>query len=75
MFTSFDFVDWIFSDAQFCARLVLDLLHLAAVTLPLPSPEALGQGIKTELLRYVEILTTNLIPALAFALVVRKLTS
>jgi hypothetical protein len=75
MFTSFNLMDWIFSDAQLCAGLVLNLLHLAAVTLPLPSPEVLGQGIKTELLHYVNILTTNLIPALAFALIVRKLTS
>jgi len=75
MFTVFNFVDGFFSNAQFCSRLVLDFLHLAAVSLPLPSPEVLGEGIKTELLRYVEILTTNLVPALAFALIIRKLTS
>lgn len=71
MFPSFDFMVWFFSNSQFCAGLVLDF----AVSLPLPPPEVLGQGIKTELFRYLEILTTNLVPALGFALIVRKLTS
>jgi hypothetical protein len=43
--------------------------------LGLPAPEVLGQQIKTELMSYLDILTTHLVPALSFALIIRKLTS
>jgi len=49
--------------------------HIIGVTLALPSPNDLVAGIKTELLAYMEILTTHLIPAISFSLIIRKLTS
>ncbi|HEY9295896.1 MAG TPA: hypothetical protein VIQ31_05900 [Phormidium sp.] len=49
--------------------------HFLGVSLPMPSPEDLGGMIKTQLMEYLEILITNLVPALGFSLVIRKLTS
>jgi mannose/fructose/N-acetylgalactosamine-specific phosphotransferase system component IIC len=66
---------------QVCSGLVLvsslsfHLLHFFAVTLPMPAPEVLGAMIKDELMEYLEILITNLVPALGFSLVIRKITS
>ena len=46
-----------------------------AVTLPMPEPEVLGAMIKDELMEYLEILTENIVPAVGFSLIIRKVTS
>lgn len=51
------------------------LSHFLGVSLPMPAPEVLGGMIKDQLMEYLEILITNLVPALGFSLVIRKLTS
>lgn len=67
---------WFFFSTKVCSGLVLGVLtHYLLVDLGLPSPEVLGQQIKTELMSYLDILTTHLVPALSFALIIRKLTS
>ncbi len=68
---------WFFVSFEVCCGLVLGLFshYLLLVDLGLPSPEILGQQIKTELMSYLDILTTHLVPALSFALIIRKLTS
>ena len=48
---------------------------VAAITLPMPEPEALGAMIKNELMEYLEILISNVVPAVGFSLVIRKITS
>ncbi len=61
-----------------CCGLVLGssmLSHFLGVSLPMPAPEVLGGMIKEQLMEYLEILITNLVPALGFSLVIRKLTS
>ena len=54
-------------------------LHLLdfilAVSLPMPEPEVLGAMIKNELMEYLEILTENIVPAVGFSLIIRKVTS
>ena len=60
---SFHFFDYLFAIFPF------------AISLPMPAPEVLGAMIKNELMEYLEILTSNLVPAVGFSLVIRKLTS
>lgn len=60
---------------QSCSGLVLGLALHVGVTLALPSVEVLAGGIKTELMAYLEILTTHLIPAISISLIIRKITS
>jgi hypothetical protein len=69
---------WILAYSQVCFGVVLGVCShyiLGAVTLPLPSPEVLADGIKTEILAYIQILSQHLIPAVSISLVIRKLTS
>lgn len=63
--------------AEICFGLVLALSHHYhfSVVLPLPDPQILVDSFKTQLMGNVEKLTTHLIPALSFALIIRKLTS
>jgi hypothetical protein len=77
MFTESNFMGWFFVSVEVCCGLVLGLFshYLLSVDLGLPAPEVLGQQIKTELMSYLDILTTHLVPALSFALIIRKLTS
>jgi hypothetical protein len=76
MFTEYNFMGWFFISVEVCCGLVLAFFnHYLLVDLGLPSPEVLGQQIKTELMSYLDILTTHLVPALSFALIIRKLTS
>jgi hypothetical protein len=73
---------WFWLHYQICSGLVL-IFHLTfhifdlllAVTLPMPDPEVLGAMIKEELMEYLEILINNVVPAVGFSLVIRKLTS
>jgi hypothetical protein len=78
MFTKCGFMVGIFLYVEIGCGLVLAFLthslHLA-VELALPSPDVLVAGIKTELMAYLDILTTHLVPALSFSLIIRKLTS
>jgi hypothetical protein len=78
MFTEFNFMVWLLFYVEIGSGLVLSFLshslHLA-LQLALPAPDLLVAGIKTELMAYLEILTTHLVPALSFALIIRKLTS
>lgn len=60
---------------QVCFGLVLGLSLHFGVTLPLPPPEVLVGDLKTHLMGFLDILIKNTIPALSFALVIRKLTS
>jgi hypothetical protein len=51
---------WFFSYTQVCFGLVLALSShhfFSVVTLPLPSPEVVAEGLKTEILAYVQILS------------------
>jgi hypothetical protein len=69
---------WILAYSQVCFGVVLGISShylLGAVTLPLPSPETLADGIKTEIVAYIQILSHHLIPAVSISLVIRKLTS
>jgi hypothetical protein len=69
---------WIFAYSQICFGVVLAISShylLGAVSLPLPSAEILAEGIKTEILAYIQILSQHLIPAVSISLVIRKLTS
>jgi hypothetical protein len=69
---------WFFAYTQVCFGVVLGFLthySLAAVTLPLPPPDVLASGIKTEILAYLQILQQHLIPAISISLIIRKLTS
>ena len=60
----------------FCFGLVLIFSDSSvAVTLPMPEPEVLGAMIKDELMEYLEILTENIVPAVGFSLIIRKVTS
>ncbi len=61
--------------SQVCLGLVLGLFFHFGVTLPLPDPEVLVGDLKTHLMEFLEVLIQNTIPALSFALVIRKLTS
>jgi len=62
--------------APICFGLVLIFSNPAvAVTLPMPEPEVLGAMIKDELMEYLEILTENIVPAVGFSLIIRKVTS
>jgi mannose/fructose/N-acetylgalactosamine-specific phosphotransferase system component IIC len=62
--------------APLCFGLVLIFSHAAvAVSLPMPEPEVLGAMIKDELMEYLEILTENIVPAVGFSLIIRKVTS
>ncbi len=60
---------------QVCFGLVLGLSLHFGVTLPLPPPDVLVGGLRTHLMEFLDVLIQNVIPALSFALVVRKLTS
>jgi hypothetical protein len=76
MFTEYNFMGWFFVSVEVCCGLVLGLFtHYLLIDLGLPPPEVLGEQIKTELMSYLDILTTHLVPALSFALIIRKLTS
>lgn len=73
---------WFWMYYQVCSGLVLICslsFHLfdfvAAVSLPMPDPAVLGAMIKDELMEYLEILISNLVPAVSFSLVIRKITS
>lgn len=69
---------WILAYSQVCFGLVLALSShylFSSVTLPLPSPETLAEGIKTEIVAYIQILSQHLIPAVSISLIIRKLTS
>jgi len=62
--------------ASICFGLVLIFSNPGvAVTLPMPEPEVLGAMIKDELMEYLEILTENIVPAVGFSLIIRKVTS
>ncbi len=62
--------------APLCFGLVLVFSPSAvAVSLPMPEPEVLGAMIKDELMEYLEILTENIVPAVGFSLIIRKVTS
>jgi hypothetical protein len=60
---------------QVCFGLVLSLFWHFGVTLPLPPPEVLVGDLRTHLMEFLDVLVDNTIPALSFALVIRKLTS
>lgn len=60
---------------QVCFGLVLTFSLHFGVTLPLPPPEVLVGDLKTHLMEFLDVLVENTIPALSFALVIRKLTS
>jgi len=69
---------WILAYSQVCFGVVLGLsthYFFGVVTLPLPSPQILAEGIKTEILAYLQILQQHLIPAVSISLIIRKLTS
>lgn len=72
---------WFIVYYQICSGLVLvsslvfHLVDFLAVTLPMPDPEVLGAMIKDELMEYLEILISNVVPAVGFSLVIRKVTS
>jgi hypothetical protein len=75
-------MDWLFLYYQICSGLVLitslsfhALDFLLGVSLPMPEPEVLGAMIKDELMEYLEILINNVVPAVGFSLVIRKVTS
>jgi len=61
--------------SQVCLGLVLGLSLHFGVTLPLPDPEVLVGDLKAHLMESLDVLIQNTIPALSFALVIRKLTS
>ncbi len=62
--------------APLCFGLVLIFSNPSvAATLPMPEPEVLGAMIKDELMEYLEILTDNIVPAVGFTLIIRKVTS
>jgi hypothetical protein len=70
---------WIYY--QVCSGLVLicslsfHFLDFLAVSLPMPDPAVLGAMIKDELMEYLEILISNVVPAVGLSLVIRKVTS
>ncbi len=72
---------WFVIYYQICSGLVLisslffHLVDFFAVSLPMPDPEVLGAMIKDELMEYLEILISNVVPAVGFSLVIRKVTS
>jgi len=72
---------WFWISYQVCSGLVLisslsfHLLDFFAVSLPMPDPAVLGAMIKDELMEYLEILINNVVPAVGFSLVIRKVTS
>jgi hypothetical protein len=72
---------WFWIYYQVCSGLVLisslsfHLLDFFAASLPMPDPAVLGAMIKDELMEYLEILISNVVPAVGFSLVIRKVTS
>ena len=72
---------WFWIYYQVCSGLVLvcslsfHLFDFLAVSLPMPDPAVLGAMIKDELMEYLEILISNVVPAVGFSLVIRKVTS
>jgi len=72
---------WFWISYQVCSGLVLisslsfHWLDFFAVSLPMPDPAVLGAMIKDELMEYLEILINNVVPAVGFSLVIRKVTS
>jgi hypothetical protein len=72
---------WFWIYYQVCSGLVLicslffHIFDFFAVALPMPDPAVLGAMIKDELMEYLEILISNVVPAVGFSLVIRKVTS
>jgi hypothetical protein len=73
---------WLYLYFEICSGLVLIFSlvghffdFLLAASLPMPEPEVLGAMIKDELMEYLEILISNVVPAVGFSLVIRKVTS
>jgi len=66
---------WLLTPLCFGLVLIFSNSSVAAVSLPIPEPEVLGGMIKDELMEYLEILTDNIVPALGFSLIIRKVTS